>query len=92
MSAYFFIVPVLVDAPESLNILLVFLGRGYIALVQQIAQENYDVRLRESKSSLKGLGQISVRIEPGQGTVRGSIVGVSQDLWISDKQQARAVI
>jgi len=33
MSAYFFIVPVLVDAPESLNVLLVFLGRGYIALV-----------------------------------------------------------
>lgn len=48
--------------------------------------------LGKGHSTLESLLQIPVRVEATEGTVMRTIVGVSQDLWIRNEQQACAVL
>lgn len=48
--------------------------------------------LGKGHSTLESLLQIPVRVEAPEGTVMRTIVGVTQDLWIRDEQQACAVL
>lgn len=48
--------------------------------------------LSKGHSTLEGLLQIPVRVKAPEGTVMRTIVGVAQDLWIRNEQQACAVL
>lgn len=48
--------------------------------------------LGKGHSTLESLLQIPVRVKAPEGTVMRTIVGVTQDLWIRNEQQACAVL
>lgn len=48
--------------------------------------------LGKGHSTFESLLQIPVRVEAPEGTVMRTIVGVTQDLWIRNEQQACAVL
>lgn len=48
--------------------------------------------LGKGHSTLECLLQIPVGVEAPEGTVMRTIVGVTQDLWIRNEQQACAVL